>query len=294
MKSAMEPMEWIRVAIPKVEKKRTREDRMAGQRHGAKREFKVATKQCMGSDNLERNMLRLEHAIETAVEFGAELLLTPECALSGYASVDRDSNDSLDASTLAACEDHLAGAASSAGIALALGTSTPTEGGWHNSLLWIDPDTGTRTRYHKRALYGEDARYYVPGVDAAGSVVDFRGWRIGLRICFEFRFPEYFRELLLADVDLALVPFCMVGAKGTKREIATAHLQSRAAENGIFLATANSIRAEQEAPSCVIDPEGNILLQAEWDVEGLICATCSRSARRPLVESIRAHAKTLM
>lgn len=266
---------------------------MTSNTHGAKRELKVATKQCMGGDNPERNMLRIEHAIQTAVEFKADLLLTPECALSGYASVDRDSNDALDPAALAACEDHLAELATRAGIALALGTSTPTDGGWHNSLLWIDPDTGTRTRYHKRALYGEDARHYVPGVDAAGSVVDFRGWRIGLRICFEFRFPEYFRELLVADVDLALVPFCMVGAGGTKRGIATAHLQSRAAENGIFLATANSITAEQEAPSCVIDPEGNILLQAEWDVEGIICASCTRGARRPLVESIRAHAKTL-
>lgn len=253
----------------------------------------VAMLQCEGSANPSRNAERIVNAIRRAGEIGADILLTPECALSGYAPVDRESTSTLDADELAACEDLLAAESSATGIALALGTSTPTENGWHNSTLWIDPDTNTRSRYHKRALYGEDARHYVPGVDAAGSVVDFRGWRIGWRICFEFRFPEYFRELLRADVDLVLMGFSMVGAGGAKREIAMAHLRSRAAENGFFLATANNIRSGQEAPSCLLDPEGNTLAQASWDVDTLVGGRCVRAPRAPLTGSIRAHAKTL-
>jgi omega-amidase len=67
------------------------------------------------------------------------------------------------------------------------------ENKFYNRLYWVRPD-GTFTFYNKRHLFrmaGEDKNYQ------SGSeqvVVELKGWKINLQICYDLRFPVYSRN----------------------------------------------------------------------------------------------------
>ncbi|MBN2625877.1 MAG: hypothetical protein JXA95_04355 [Spirochaetales bacterium] len=50
----------------------------------------------------------------------------------------------------------------------------------------------------------------------------------------------------------------------------SSHLVSRAAENAMYVLSANSASLHQLAPTCLIDPDGSILEEAPLDREVLI------------------------
>ncbi|MEE8494966.1 MAG: amidohydrolase [Xanthomonadales bacterium] len=72
----------------------------------------------------------------------------------------------------------------------------------YNRLLFITPE-GAVTYYDKRHLFafgGEDKRY-TPGNSRV--VINYRGWRIYLQICYDLRFPAWCRNR--DDYDLMLL-----------------------------------------------------------------------------------------
>lgn len=66
-------------------------------------------------------------------------------------------------------------------------------GKYFNQLLWVAPD-GTTQSYRKRHLFrmaGEEKHY------AAGDkrlIVEYKGWKICLQICYDLRFPVWSRN----------------------------------------------------------------------------------------------------
>ena len=59
--------------------------------------------------------------------------------------------------------------------------------------------------YDKRALWGWDRDNFTEGQNE--GIFEIGGITIGVRICFEIRFPEYFRELYKQRTDLNVVLF---------------------------------------------------------------------------------------
>jgi omega-amidase len=96
------------------------------------------------------------------------------------------------------------------------------------------------------------------------------GIRIGLRICWEVRFPEYFRELFSRRVQLAVVSSADVGPSETKYDVLRAHLVTRAAENAMYVLSANTISGPQLSPTCLLDPDGMEVCSAPKNKEALI------------------------
>ena len=99
------------------------------------------------------------------------------------------------------------------------------------------------------------------------------GVRIGLRICYEVRFPEYFRELFRRRVQLAVVSFADGGPIRAKYDVMLAHLVSRAAENVMYVLSANSVSLPQVAPTCLVDPDGRLVCRAPPNEEALVTGT---------------------
>ena len=254
--------------------------------------LRVAAYQFVGSDSLVRNAEALHDGLAQAARARADLLVTQECALTGYAGVDRDSPCSLDRRALADATRTLAGAARRHRVALALGTTEFTDAGAHNAVRLIAANGRTLGRYAKRAPYGRDADHYAPA-PAWSGVHTVRRVRVGLRVCFEFRFPEYFRELLLAGVRLAAMGFSMVGPDDAKRAVARAHLMSRAAENGIAIVAANNRNGVQNCPTCIVDPDGRVLAEAPPDRDALVVETLAFPPPTGLRRAIRRRALAL-
>lgn len=81
-----------------------------------------------------------------------------------------------------------------------------------NTLALFGPDGALLGTYRKMHLFTQgtttEIGKYAPG--DAGRVVVYRGWRIGLAVCFDIRFTGLFLEYAKAKVDLLLLASCWV------------------------------------------------------------------------------------
>jgi predicted amidohydrolase len=206
---------------------------------------------------------RLDCAAETAAAAGANLLITPEMALTGY---------NIGAPAVRAAAEPLGGPmlAAIAGIAvrhrIALLTGFPELGAddhVYNAIHLVDNQGRGRATYRKTHLYGAiDRAQFTPG-EALTAPVELDGWSVGLAICYDIEFPELARAHALAGVEAILVPTAnMVPYYGVPTRIVPA----RAEENEIYVAYANYCGAEGEFTycglSCVCGPDGADLARA--------------------------------
>lgn len=199
----------------------------------------------------EHNFTTICAAAERAAEAGAELLLFPECALTGYPPRDIPSSAAVDFPRLAEMHVALHKLSDARNLALIVGSMVPAENGVRNAVMIFRPGEEPLI-YAKRALWGWDRNNFVPG-DAPG-VFSFRGWKIGVRICYEVRFPEYFRELYRARCDLALTLFYDVTdvPSPDRYDLLRGHLRTRAVENvfPVLSATTPLLRTPARRPCC--------------------------------------------
>ncbi len=82
-----------------------------------------------------------------------------------------------------------------------------------NALLLIGPEGKVEGCYRKMHLFtvGETPESEKYSAGGAGAVVLYRGWNIGLSICFDARFPRLYHAYAQAGVDLVVVSSCWVG-----------------------------------------------------------------------------------
>lgn len=215
------------------------------------------------------NLKAIERGILLASAREVRFLLTQECGLTGYPPLEVDASD-IDFGQVEHALQRIQELAEKHRIFVALGTVLKGSDGNKNSLVLISPYKNERQQYDKRALWGWDMQNFVPGNSHGIFVVD--GVKIGLRICFEIRFPEYFRELFKEEVDIALVSFCDIGKEPDPRRktIMLSHMISRAVENSFYVMSANTVSQFQTAPTCVVSPDGVVLEIAESGSEELL------------------------
>ena len=126
--------------------------------------------------------------------------------------------------------------------------------------------------------------YFTPGDHLCTFTLD--GVKCGLIICYDLRFPELTRSLVLQGADLLFVP-------AEWPAVRVAHWQTlnraRAIENQIFLACCNGCGTAGETVygghSAIYDPWGEILAQAGAKGE-IIFADCDFSVKEKIRESI--------
>ena len=236
--------------------------------------MKVATFQFAVSSDVSKNLEIIERAIIQAEKNGVELLVFPECALTGYPPRDIKSSSEVDFDLVHESCVRLKETCDKSGVAFILGMIAKENGQIFNRAVFFAPGEKCKI-YEKRALWGWDRDNFVAGKDA--GIVDYKGFRIGIRICFEVRFPEYFRELYKAGADLAVVLFYDVSDTDDmeRYNLIKGHLQTRAVENVFTVISANSISPFQTAPSAIIGRSGQILQEcnrneqcfAEYDLQ---------------------------
>src|SRR5260370_8883781 len=93
------------------------------------------------------------------------------------------------------------------------------------------------------------------------GVPSLRGYRLGVLVCYDRRFPEPWGELRALGADLVAVP--VAGSGGDSVEFFHAELRTHARENGVFAIAANKVGVEwggghpidNFAESCVVAPD---------------------------------------
>lgn len=151
---------------------------------------------------------------------------------------------------------------------LVVGSITKDGDTYHNSAITFAPD-GSRSVSHKRALWGWDRDNFSPAVGA--EILNVDGFRVGVRICFEVRFPEFFRELY-RKTDLNLILFYDVSREDSadRYELIKAHIRTRSVENVCHTLSVDAIAPWQTAPTALFDRSGGIVAELERNREGLL------------------------
>ena len=219
--------------------------------------MRIAACQFAVSGDIDGNYAEIARAIRAAKEASARLVIFPECALTGYPPRDIPRAAEVDFALVERRCDDLQRLADENAIAVLVGT-VYREQGIHNRAFLFRPGQ-PRAFYDKQALWGWDQENFVPGDRDGVFTVD--GVSVGVRICFEVRFPEYFRRLYRRKTDLNIVLFYDVSDRDDpdRYQLITGHLQTRAVENVVPLVSVNAVRPFQTAPTAVIGKDGQIL-----------------------------------
>jgi len=244
--------------------------------------LKVAALQMVSTPDVARNLAAASTLMARAADEGARLVALPEyfCLLGRH---DRDKLAIAEAEGDGPIQAHLAEAAQRLGLwvvagTLPLRTSNPER--VRNTSLVFGPDGRQMARYDKIHLFAFDngKERYDEGrvLEAGGQAVSFEaeGWRVGLSVCYDLRFPELYRQLMAPACDLILVPSAFTHTTGQ------AHwellLRARAVENQCYvLAPAQGGLHENGrrtwGHSLLADPWGTVLAchdEGEAVVEG--------------------------
>lgn len=231
--------------------------------------MRVAAYQFGVCGDVSENLRAIRGAVDQAAAGQADLLVLPECALTGYPPRDIPGAAAVDAAAVLEAQRQLQVLSDQTGVSLIAGAVCPENGRYYNRALVLRPGFSP-AHYDKRALWGWDQENFTPGREK--GVFDICGLRVGVRICFEVRFPEYFRELYREKADLNVVLFYDVSDHDDqdRYDLIRGHLRTRAVENVCPLLSVNAVAPFQTAPTCLIDASGRLRAEQLRNKEGLL------------------------
>lgn len=223
----------------------------------------------------------VQRALQTMNEVsaqGVELVVFPECFLTGYCaqSCEDAISFALDltdfegtAESLPPQIRELQATVDRLQIAIIVGAATRTGDQLFNSAFFLRPSESPAI-YHKTHLpeLGFD-KYAQPGNEL--KPFDYRGAKIGILICFDMRYPESARTLTLLGADIIAIP-----TNWPTEAVCSADVISvaRAAENRVFVVTCDRVGSERGfnfiGRSKIISPTGVILASAGSEENTLI------------------------
>ena len=206
--------------------------------------LKIAALQMVATPDVSRNLAAARGLMQQAADQGVRLVALPEyfCLMGRQ---DRDKLAIAETDGDGPIQAALAAAAAELGLWLIGGTlplrTDDPERVLNSCLVW-GPDGRRVARYDKIHLFAYDngrERYDEGRVLRAGTEpvsFDAEGWRVGLSICYDLRFPELYRRLMQAPrgpCDLIVVPSAFTHTTGA------AHwdllLRARAVENQVYV-----------------------------------------------------------
>ncbi len=234
-----------------------------------------------GRPRFGRTEENLERGLALAATVEADLVVLPELWSSGYVF-------SSHAEVAALAEDPRTGATARALTWAAkrekrwyvAGFPEAARGRFYNSALLVGPG-GVRTIYRKLHLFEREQEWFAPG-NLPLSVHRVGPARVGLLICFDWRFPETARVLALMGADAIAHPSNLV-FKGAQQAMLT-----RSLENRVFTVTANRTGTEQRpggtvpftGRSQVVAPNGQPLVKATAAAEVALAVDCDLALAR--------------
>jgi predicted amidohydrolase len=153
--------------------------------------------------DLDGNLERLRAAIIEAVSAGAQLIVLPELATSGYVFTGRS-----EAAAGALTRDDPRWASLEAvipeGTVVVLGYAESDGERLFNTAVVLGAG-GRLADYRKSHLWGIEKSVFDAG-PTAGIIVDVPFGRLGVAICYDSEFPEVPRRLALAGADVLALP----------------------------------------------------------------------------------------
>ena len=244
----------------------TVDDRLHAPVQGAMRAIRVACGQFQAG-NLSENVAIMHDQAGEARSRGAEIVVFPELALTGYlpAPAVLDHCQPLDGEGVASMRD----VAREHGIGIVFGLPELTGGVRYNTMLALDA-TGAIAGIYRKIHLWKTEDWAQPGTSI--DPYELAGVTCASWICYDTRFPEIGRAAALAGADLCVISTAWLGP-GDEWELA---VRSRALDNSVFVAGSDIINPDPSLRTCgrslIVSPKGHVLARAAEDAPGVIVA----------------------
>jgi predicted amidohydrolase len=221
--------------------------------------------------DLDANTAFIERTIASV---DADLLVFPELATSGYFFTTRADAASVAEDVHGPHLSRIIAAAERAGRFVVCGFAERDGARTYNAAVVCGPSLPP-TVYRKTHLFYKETMCFDPG-DTGFVVVDLPGLdcRLGIMICYDWRFPESARTLALKGADVIACPSNLV------THIWRMAMPVRALENKVYLAVANRDGEETEdgetvtfnGQSVIYGFNGDVLTSADAEGEAILVA----------------------
>jgi predicted amidohydrolase len=248
--------------------------------------LRIACVQLRSGTVKAENLEKAERLVAEAASRGADVVLLPEkWNAFGTADTLRANAEPLEGGETV---DAMAAWARRHGITLVGGSITERREGREklsNTCLVFEPGGELVATYRKIHMFDVDVGGQVyreseaeePGDETL--VCDAEGWRVGLSVCYDVRFPELYRILALAGAELVTVPAAFTLFTG--KDHWELLLRARAVENQCYVAAANMWGTHEGGKatygrSMIVDPWGVVLAQAA-DEDTVVFAELDRA-----------------
>lgn len=189
----------------------------------------------------------------------ADVIVLPELFSTGYAFLNKQELAGLAEPVQGETLQFMHGLAQERNCAFAYGFCEKTADGFYNSMAFVTP-RGLAATYRKSHLFFEEKFLFKRG-DTGFDVLEYKGVKFGMLICWDWIYPEAMRTLALKGSQVILhaanlvTPYCPDA------------MVTRAIENRVFVITADrcgdEVRGEKNfhfiGKSQIVAPNAQIL-----------------------------------
>ncbi|MCX2934061.1 hydrolase [Mycobacterium sp. CVI_P3] len=204
------------------------------------------------------------NAVADAVAQGADVVVLPELATSGYMLADPDEARSA---ALRACDPAFDVWRSAAGPAVVVGgfCELGDDGLLYNSAVALDRD-GVIATYRKTHLWDREKLIFAPGAELP-SVLPTRHGAIAVMVCYDLEFGEVTRRVAVDGAELIAAPvnWPLFPRPAGERPGEVITTMSTARLNRVVIAVCDRAGVERGQPwtegSVIVDPDGWVVAE---------------------------------
>ncbi|SLN55007.1 (R)-stereoselective amidase [Roseovarius albus] len=247
--------------------------------------LKIAIYQMSAAIDAKTYTGRIKAAMHRAKSEGADLLIAPELAMTGYGQgeVLRDLAQPTDGPWV----QEFQAFASEIDIGLVAGFPERDGDECYISAMCLHRDGTAPVIYRKSYLYGDYEKSLFQNNSLSTVITEYEGVNLGFLICYDVEFPENVRRLAQAGAEVVIVPTALPkGPDG--HHIASRVIPVRAYESQVCVVYANHADADDrfhyQGMSCAYAPDGSALVTADAEGETLIYANIDTAAYQASTE----------
>ena len=233
--------------------------------------------------DVEANCNKILNYIYYAKQSGCEMVVFPEMVDTGY---ETNTIKQKASSWTNYPYQKIQKAAQAANIYVVCGISEKEDSAIYNTLVIFNPQGDLVAKYRKSHLANYPPLNEHLAITPGNCIIhtDMENMKWGFAICYDLRFPEFFRKLALSNVQI----FIICGAWPIQRiQHWNALTTARAIENQAYIIAANrcgiDAGIEFGGSSRIIDPFGVVICSTASNEEAMISANINKEN----VENIR-------
>jgi len=231
---------------------------------------------------VSENLKSILNAVRKAADNEANLIVFPECSLTGYIFSSRDEALPFAETIPGPSTKKLASLCEELKVYVVFGLLERESDKLFNAAAFVGPQ-GLIAGYRKNHLPFLGIDRFVDRGDKPFQVHQTPIGNIGLEICYDIIFPESSRVMTLMGADILVLPtnFPQSGGRGEKLNCC---VSARAIENRVHVVSADRVGGERGSSfaglSKIVDASGSILALASADKEEIIYGEVSLEAAR--------------